>query len=232
MYIYLTLCLILWLEMSGINSIDACIFLFEKSLKTAYNSFHIEEKLINVSYKLIYAYSLCQIQYNKLNNHIIMPFMKYLQLTGTPEQIVTEELSNIKFFMIEIEYNNNKYTIDFNYWVVNATLGEPFFKYYLKHILHVELKDEAPFDYKVTILDHNVKLITLSPEQSIVLKKNDYVIYPIKEEVKNEVKNEVKEVKNEMINEDEEVINEVKEEEEIKDNVSDKSDDFVNLELQ
>jgi hypothetical protein len=225
--------------MSGINSIDACIFLFEKhidiftafiflfqnSLKMAYYSFHIEEKLINVSYKLIYAYSLCQIQYNKLNNYIIMPFMKSLQFTGTPAQIVTEELSNIKFFMIEIEYNNNKYTIEFNYWVVNATLGEHFFKYYLKNILHVELKDEDPFDYKVTILDHNVKLITLSPEQSIVLGKNDYVIYPIKEkeEKEEEVKNEVKE--------EGEVKNEEKEEE-IKDNVSDKSDDFVNLELQ
>ena len=86
-------------------------------------------------------------------------------------------LSTINFILVELEYKSEKYMItlkskDFNYYVVNNKLDEIFFKYYTNTILKIPTTE--PFDYKVTIIDHNVKSITLLPGQSLVFKEDDY----------------------------------------------------------
>ena len=61
---------------------------------------------------------------------------------------------------------------EFNYYVVNNILDEIFFKYYANTILKIPTTE--PFDYKVTIIDHNVNTITLLPGQTLVFKEDDY----------------------------------------------------------
>lgn len=103
-----------------------------------------------------------------------------------PEKI-DFKLSNVRFMTVTLEYNSVSYTIDLktdkaNYYIVNNSLNQNFFKYYLKNVLNVELVGDN-FDYKLTILDNNVNFVTLSPDQTIVINENDYTIYtPVSEE--------------------------------------------------
>ena len=92
------------------------------------------------------------------------------------------KLSNIKFLSIELDYNNNKYLINlkdknYNYYVVNNCLNKTFFKYYAKNILQLNI-DEDNFNYTITIIDDNVKIINVLPSQSIIINKNNYQIEP------------------------------------------------------
>jgi hypothetical protein len=86
-------------------------------------------------------------------------------------------LSTINFMLVELEYKSEQYMItlkskEFNYYVVNNILDEIFFKYYANTILKIPTTE--PFDYKVTIIDHNVNTITLLPGQTLVFKEDDY----------------------------------------------------------
>ncbi len=97
------------------------------------------------------------------------------------------KLSKINFMDIEIEYNGTKYRIILkndtsNYYIVNNSLNKNFFKYYLNTVRKVPVYDYN-FDYKVTIIDNCVNLITLSPDQYIIFNEDDYTILPILEPI-------------------------------------------------
>lgn len=88
--------------------------------------------------------------------------------------------SSIKFMMVELEYENNKYMIelntsDFNFYIENNILDKTFFAFYMKHILHIEINEET-FDYKILLLDNNISMFTLHKEQSIIIGENSYDI--------------------------------------------------------
>ena len=94
----------------------------------------------------------------------------------------TYKLSNIKFLSIELDYNNNKYLINlkdknYNYYVVYNCLNKTFFKYYAKNILKLNINEDN-FNYTITIIDDNVKIINVLPSQSIIINKNNYQIEP------------------------------------------------------
>lgn len=103
-------------------------------------------------------------------------FTNVLFMNECPKTIVYT-LSTINFILVELEYKSEKYVItlkskDFNYYVVDNTLDDIFFKYYTNTILKIPTTE--PFDYKVTIIDHNVNSVTLLPGQSLVFKEDDY----------------------------------------------------------
>lgn len=91
------------------------------------------------------------------------------------------EISEINFMAIELEHNNKNYAINlktecYNYYIVNNSLNQHFFKYYIQNVLKTSINPEK-FDYKVTIIDHDVNIITLLPHQHLILEKNSYKIY-------------------------------------------------------
>jgi hypothetical protein len=84
--------------------------------------------------------------------------------------------------MLELEHQNVKHLIELknkehNYYIVNNSLNQNFFKYYLKNVLNVNI-NETNFDYTLTIVDHNINMITLLPHQYLVINEHDYQIYP------------------------------------------------------
>ena len=90
------------------------------------------------------------------------------------------EVSEINFMAIELEHNNKKYVIKlkpeyYNFCIVNNYLNRYFFKYYIKNVLKITINSEN-FDYTVTIIDHDINVITLLPHQYILLGKNSYKI--------------------------------------------------------
>ena len=145
------------------------------------------------------------------------------------------KLSKITFMMVELEHNGNKYTIELknntsNYYIVNNSLNQNFFKYYLNTILNVPI-NEANFDYTITIIDHNVNFITLLPHQHIVFNENDYTIFPILETTETNDTTESGETNDTCVPEstDTQLSNCINNDEQFSID-SDKSDDFVKLE--
>jgi hypothetical protein len=114
----------------------------------------------------------------------------------------------------------------YNYYIVNNSLNQNFFKYYLKNVLKVPI-NEANFDYTVSIIDHNVNILTLLPHQHIVFNEHDYTVFPILETNDTTESEETNDTcvpestdtqLSNCINNDEQSISD-----------SDKSDDFVKL---
>jgi len=89
-------------------------------------------------------------------------------------------ISKISFLSIELEHENKIYSIHlknnkYNYYIINNCLNQTFFKYYIKNIIKSSI-NEANFDYKVTIIDNNVNIITLFPNQCLLIREDDYQI--------------------------------------------------------
>jgi hypothetical protein len=88
--------------------------------------------------------------------------------------------SDIKFIAIELIYNNISYPIQLktdtiNYYTVGTILNKNFFKYYLINVLNIKLA-ENNLDYKIIIVDHNVNMVEVTPDQSIIIKDTNYEI--------------------------------------------------------
>jgi hypothetical protein len=88
--------------------------------------------------------------------------------------------SDIKFIAVELIYNNISYPIQLktdtiNYYIVGTILNKHFFKYYLLNILNIKL-DDNNIDYKLIIIDNNVNMVEVTPDQSIIIKDTNYEI--------------------------------------------------------
>jgi len=97
------------------------------------------------------------------------------------------KVSKISFISIELEHENKTYPINlkndkYNYYIVNNCLNQQFLKYYIKNILKMPF-NEAKFDYKLTIIDNNVNIITLLPNQYILIMEDDYQIHSLENNV-------------------------------------------------
>jgi hypothetical protein len=128
--------------------------------------------------------------------------------------------SKINFMMIELEHENEKHSIvlknkEHNYYIVNNSLNQNFFKYYLQNVLKVPINKDK-FDYTVTIIDHNVNMITILPHQHLVFNEYDYTIYTIDN---NEIITILPKTPTTI-------------EEQSSNSDTDKSDDFVKLEVE
>ena len=119
-------------------------------------------------------------------------------LLTTPSQNIKYpyEVSTIHFMSIEITHNNCTYPMFLNktqnYYVVGNKFDKQFFHYYLKNnIIRIELSGEVKneldyetFDYVVTIIDHNVNIIKLDSNDTLIIEKDTYILQ--KEDVKEE----------------------------------------------
>jgi hypothetical protein len=87
--------------------------------------------------------------------------------------------SNVKFISLNVVYNENNYKVElrnnkYNFYIVHNKINNIFIRYYLKHILKTEIKDD--FKYVIELLDNNVNFINLTNEESIIIEKDTYVI--------------------------------------------------------
>jgi hypothetical protein len=132
--------------------------------------------------------------------------------------------SNIKFISMELTYNNETYPIElktdsYNHYIVNNIINDVFFKYYLLNVLNVSIdKDKDNFDYNVKFIDHNVNIITLLPNQYIVIKEDDYEIKTkdLEEQTVNDTRCDNTDSSNNDIEDNNSIF-------------SDKSDDYIKL---
>ena len=62
-----------------------------------------------------------------------------------------------------------------NHYIVSNILDKHFFQYYLTNVLKVSV-DNNSFNYNVSIIDHNVNIIHLTPNDYLIIKEDSYEI--------------------------------------------------------
>jgi hypothetical protein len=134
---------------------------------------------------------------------------------------INYKISNIKFISMDLSYNSQIYPIElqndtYNHYIINNKLNSEFYQYYLKNILNISIENDK-FDYKVQLIDHNVNILELSPQQELLIKENDYEIININISESIEQNDE----KNECVNELDSV----------NDSTNDSVNDYIKLEL-
>lgn len=96
------------------------------------------------------------------------------------------EVSNIKFILFELIYNNTSFKInlkseEYNYYIVNNIIDKHFLIYYLTHHLSRGnlTKEEIPktdsFSVKLIDQDANSREIEISNNNFIIIKKDTYI---------------------------------------------------------
>ena len=104
--------------------------------------------------------------------------INYIHYTEFPQILDDYKHSTIKFFSVELEYKEAIHSIEltnenYNHYIVNNVLNKVFFKYYLTNVLNIEI-DKNTFDYKLSVIDHNVNIVELTQNDSLIIKENNY----------------------------------------------------------
>jgi len=153
-----------------------------------------------------------------------------IHYTELPQLLEDYKYSNIRFFALDLTYKNETHSIELlnekgNHYIVNNVLNKEFFNYYLTNVLNTEI-DKNNFDYKVVLVDHNVNMVELSPNEYLIINEDDYEVKKINNVLNLNTTTQTNDNINEESkeNEDNEDNDEVIEAEE-----SDKSDDYVKL---
>jgi hypothetical protein len=152
-----------------------------------------------------------------------------IHYTELPQLLEDYKYSNIRFFALDLTYKNETHSIDLknencNHYIVNNVLNKEFFNYYLTNVLDVEI-DKNNFDYKVALVDHNVNMVELTPNDYLIINENDYEIKKINNVLELNTIMQTNDNINEESNEKEEEIEADEDEAE----ESDKSYDYVKL---
>lgn len=103
-------------------------------------------------------------------------------LSFTPPTSYT--LTDITFINVQLDYRGQSYTICLStyshfFYIVNNRLNALFFKYYLTNILKVPWNTDEPFEYSVSVLDHNINLITFGQDTELIFHPSHYELVPV-----------------------------------------------------
>jgi len=95
----------------------------------------------------------------------------------------TFNISNIKFLDIKLSYEGTVYKIEFgedNYYINgNVLFDRVFISWFIKHKYNIDLDDSK--DYRCTIMDNDVNMITINKYNSIVIDADTYSVLKIKD---------------------------------------------------
>jgi hypothetical protein len=118
---------------------------------------------------------------NATNKCINKKIICSLDLENCDRKFVASEITFIALYLNynDVRYNINLKTDNFNYYLVGNVINLDFLRYYVKYVLNDTtfiIKDTDTASYKLELMDHNVNMIELNAEQSIIIEKNGYNI--------------------------------------------------------
>jgi hypothetical protein len=126
------------------------------------------------------------------------------------------DVSSITFISLYLNYNGNRFNInlktdDINYYLVGNKIDKYFVQYYINSVLSSKFSYVEP-EYQLELIDHEVNIIYLNSEQSIIIEKDGYHILNNEEDKKDKdlvINEDINEdlVINEDLDINEEVIN-------------------------
>lgn len=103
--------------------------------------------------------------------------------------------SDITFIALYLNYNDVRYHINlktdtYNYYLVGNVINRLFLQYYINVILNnINFVIDDEKSYSLELMDHEVNMIYLDINQSIIIEKNGYHINTIKIEDIKELEN-------------------------------------------
>jgi hypothetical protein len=111
------------------------------------------------------------------------------------------DVSNITFIALYLNYNDMLYNInlktdEFNYYLVGNIIDKYFVQYYINTVLNLNFsyKELEIKTYQLELVDHNVNIINLNFEQSIIIEKDGYrIVNNLQDVVEVEVEDKVEE---------------------------------------
>ena len=92
------------------------------------------------------------------------------------------ELSEISFIAVYLNYDNNRYHINlktnkYNYYLVGNIINKLFLQYYINTVLNnINFIIDDKKSYSLELMDHEVNIIYLGINDSIIIEKNSYHI--------------------------------------------------------
>jgi len=93
------------------------------------------------------------------------------------------DVSEITFIALYLNYNDVRYNINlksdnFNYYLVGNAIDKKFIQYYINTVLNLNFSylDSKISTYQLELMDHDVKIVYLTLDQSIIIEKNGYRI--------------------------------------------------------
>jgi len=93
------------------------------------------------------------------------------------------DVSNIRFISLYLNYNGGRFNInlktdEINYYLVGNKIDKYFVQYYINTVLCLKFSYAEPeiTTYELELIDHEVNMVYLSSEQSIIIDKDNYHI--------------------------------------------------------
>ena len=93
------------------------------------------------------------------------------------------DVSDITFIALYLNYNDVRYNINlksdnFNYYLVGNAIDKRFVQYYINTVLNLNFSyfESEMSTYQLELMDHDVKMVYLTLDQSIIIEKNGYHI--------------------------------------------------------
>ena len=95
------------------------------------------------------------------------------------------EMSNTQFISVKVEIDSVEYNVrlktrEYTFYIVGNELNSDWVRYYFCKYLGIGLSSDVK--YVMTIIDDNVKFVTINQEQSLVINKDSYDIFDYVEE--------------------------------------------------
>jgi len=112
-----------------------------------------------------------------------------------PEICKQFEPSNITFIALYLNYNNVRYHINlktntYNFYLIGNIINKLFLQYYINVILNnINFVIDDEKSYSLELMDHEVNIIYLDINQSIIIEKNGYHINNEKKMVEEKTDN-------------------------------------------
>lgn len=161
------------------NKYDICNTFIEdyKDIESEYKACFSKKKYI----KIFDSYEIREHLFfsKRDNNYFLRTFFPGYNPYGIIDLI--QPPSNVEFIYVEYTHPKMTHTIEFQLpngiWMIGNELFTPAF--ILRWLQHQSIPYHFDLDYKINIMDHEIKNITLSYQSYIVLDKDDYIIQSI-----------------------------------------------------
>lgn len=133
-----------------------------------------KSKLKLITEKEIPSFDFIIYSDNQLYNDIPVNKIIYYSIPNDFNYIKT----NFKFIVIQLLHqnitnnivlSNNKY----NYYIVNNLINDKFLLYFLNNVDNYNITKLT--DYNLQIMDHNINQFSLSPSDTLLFNKEDYI---------------------------------------------------------
>ena len=111
---------------------------------------------------------------NKISDYLLYYCLNYKN---------SNKVTNYKFINVVFKNDSETYDIELQnsdrtfYLVNNNILGKKFIEWYISSYLNSNINIDI--NYEITIIDNNANIITLTPKQYIILRKDSYEITSI-----------------------------------------------------